>query len=362
MYDSVLIVAVIGCGAIAQKKHLPLIASNPNLRLKGLYNPTVQTAELCRAEFGCEDTKVYTDIHDLLNRTDVDVVFICTPNQFHTCYTIEALENGKHVICEKPMASDVHAAQRMLEASIENRKLLHISYQNRYTNQALYAKQLIQEGFLEHVYYAKAYALRRRAVPNWGMAGKKSQGGGPLIDIGTHAIDLALWLSGSFEAECAFGSTYHFLAQKGSCANYWGNWDFAHYESEDLALGLVRMKNGMTLSVEASYALNISREKEASVDLFGSGGGLELRQEDGVTLIHEMGGQMVITRNDIQKTMRSLTPSFLMQSPSEREHEAVVKMLMDGITFDAAAAQALEVERIIAGLYRSAQERREIRF
>ena len=362
MKDSVLNVVVIGCGAIAKKKHLPAISKNPNLHLKGLYNPTVQTAELCKAEFGCEDAKVYTDVHDMLNCSDVDVVFVCAPNQFHACYAVEALNNGKHVICEKPMASDFKSAQIMLNASLQNRKLLHISYQNRYTNQALYAKQLIQEGFLQNIYYAKAYALRRRAVPNWGVAGKKSQGGGPLIDIGTHAIDLALWLCEFFEPESVVGSTYNYLAHKGSYANYWGNWDFSHYETEDLAVGLVRMKNGMTLSVEASYALNISREMEASVDLFGEKGGLELRQEDGLTLIHEMGGQMVISRNDIQKTMRSLTPSFLTQSPSERENEAVVKMLMDGDTFDPSAAQALEVERIIAGLYRSAQEHREVRF
>lgn len=362
MKDSVLNAALIGCGAIARKKHLPAAADNPNLYMKGLYDPTVQSAELCKTEFGCKDTIIFRDVQELLNRDDIDLVFICTPNDTHAKYAVEALQKGKHVICEKPMAPDLASAQRMLEASVENKKLLHISYQNRYTDQALYAKQLIQEGIIQNIYYAKAYAIRRRAVPTWGQTGKKSQGGGPLIDIGTHAIDLALWLSGCFEPERAVGSTYHHIAHRGSRANTWGNWDISHYETEDLAVGLVRMRNGMTLSVEASYALNTAEEKEASVDLFGEKGGLELRQAPGLTIVQELGGQMVISKNDIQKTLRSLTPGTKPENPSEREQKAVVKMLLDGAAFDPAAAQALDVARIVDGLYRSAEEGREIRF
>jgi len=199
-----------------------------------------------------------------------------------------------------------------------------------------------------------AYALRRRAVPTWGAAGRKSQGGGPLMDIGSHAIDLALWLSGCFAPEYAVGTAYDRIGRTGSAANHWGSWNPEAYEVEDLAVGLVRMKNGMTLSIEASYALNVVEEKEASVDLFGTAAGLELRQTDGVAIVQELGDRMVVSRTDIQHTLRGLTPGEVPKSPSQREHDAVIAMLLNGATVDPTAEQALAVARIVDGIYRSA--------
>lgn len=352
--DSVLNAAVIGCGAIAQKKHLPLAAENPHLHIQALCSRTRATAELCKAAFGCKDAVICQDAQEVISREDIDLIFLCTPNDAHARDAVSALESGKHVICEKPMASCLEDAQKMWEASVRCGKMLHISYQNRYTDQALYAKRLIEEGVLQDIYYAKAYALRRRAVPTWGAAGCRSQGGGPLIDIGSHAIDLALWLCDCFEPEYVMGSAYDRIARKGSPANAWGAWEPTKYEVEDLAVGLVRMKNGMTLSVEASYALNTTEEKEASVDLFGTTAGLELRQSDGVAVVQELGNRMVISRTDIQHTLRSLTPGKLSESPSRREHNAVISMLLDGACADPAAEQALTVARIVDGIYRSA--------
>ena len=275
--DSVLNAAVIGCGAIARKKHIPLAAANPHVHIKALCSRSRAPAEVCKAEFGCADAAVYGNAEDVFARDDIDLVFLCTPNDTHADYAVRAMESGKHVICEKPMASRLTDAERMWASSQRCGKMLHISYQNRYTDQALYAKRLIDEGILGDIYYAKAYALRRRAVPTWGAAGRKTQGGGPLMDIGSHAIDLALWLSGCFAPEYAMGTAYDRIGRRGSAANHWGSWDPEGYEVEDLAVGLVRMKNGMTLSIEASYALNVVEEKEASVDLFGTAAGLELR-------------------------------------------------------------------------------------
>lgn len=360
--DSVLNVAFIGCGAIAQKKHIPLAAQNPHLHIKGFYNRSIKAAELCQAKFGSGDSLAAREAEELLEREDIDLIVIATPNSSHADYAIRALSHGKHVICEKPMAANAEDAQRMLDASIKHQKLLHISYQNRFTNQALYAKHLIEEGILSDIYYAKAYAIRRRAVPNWGAALRNGQGGGPLQDIGSHAIDLALWLCGCFEPDCVLGAAYNHLAKRGSKANYWGEWDPNQYEVEDLAVGLVRMRNGMSLSVEASYALNIAQEKEASVDLYGTAAGIELRQTEGITLVQELGGRMVVSRDDIQQTVRSLTPEGRSMSPSQREQEHVVGMLLEGKTFDPAAAQAVCVSRIVEGLYRSAAAGECVRF
>ena len=354
--DTVLNAAFIGCGAIAQKKHLPLAAEDPHLHIAALYNPTRSVAENCKAAFGSSDTAVVGSADEIFARDDIDVVFISSPNYTHADYTIAALQSGKSVICEKPMAMTSKQAQSMLDASVRHGRLLHVSYQNRYTYQAQYAKRLVEDGFLSKIYYAKAYALRRRAVPTWGITtNKKLQGGGPLIDIGSHAIDLALWLSDCFEPRYVAGTAYNHIARQGSEANFWGNWDTQKNEVEDCALGFVVMKNGMTLSVESSYAMNISEEKEASVDLYGTAGGLELRQQNGLTLIHELGGKMVVSTNALQETPRSLTPKNLSRTASQLEHEAFMKLLLSGKTSSETAAQAVAVSRIVEALYASAE-------
>ena len=357
--DSVLNAAFIGCGAIAQKKHLPLAAEDPRLHIKALYNPTRAKAEDCKAQFGSSDTAVVESADEIFARDDVDVVFISSPNHTHADYSIAALQSGKSVICEKPMALTSEQAEAMLDASIRHGRLLHVSYQNRYTAQAQYAKRLAEEGFLSQVYYAKAYALRRRAVPTWGnFLNKHQQGGGPLMDIGSHAIDLALWLSDCFEPEYAAGTAYDYIGKRGSDANHWGSWDVEKYTIEDCALGFVVMKNGMTLSVESSYALNVAEEKEASVDLYGVTGGIELREKTGLTMIHELGGRMCVSTNQIQETFRSLTPKDRAMNASQREHEAFMDLLMAGKTVDPGAAQAVQVSRIVEGLYASSESRR----
>lgn len=362
MPDSVLHAAVIGCGAIAQKKHIPVLMQHPNLRLRMLCSRSVESARRCREMFDCRDVAVTRDPEEVFSSPDVDLVVIASPNDTHADYAVRALEGGKHVVCEKPMAVNARDGERMLEASVRHRRLLHISYQNRYTDQAIHAKRLVEEGVVSGVYYAKAYALRRRAVPTWGGGISGAQGGGPLLDIGSHAIDLALWLSGCFEPDYALGTAYNHLGKRGSDANHWGSWDPSRYEVEDLALGLVRMKNGMTLSVEASYALNLAEEKEAAVDLYGVTGGLELREAGGLTLIQELGGRMFVARDQIQATLRGLTPHTRTASPSQRELDAVVKLLLAGKSVDPAACQALAVSRIVEGLYRSAKTAAAVTF
>ena len=246
--EKILRAAFIGCGAIAQKKHLPLSAKDEHIRICVLYNPTRETAELCKSQFGGPDCSIANTVNEIYDRDDIDLVFICSPNDSHASYSISALESGKHVICEKPMAISSTDAKKMLMASERAKRLLHISNQNRYSDQARFAKHIIENGGCGLIYYAKAFALRRRACPNWGRTlNKNVQGGGPLIDIGSHAIDLALFLADNYEPLYAVGNTYNYIAKAGSASNYWGPWDPGKNEVEDCAIGFVTMKNGMTL-------------------------------------------------------------------------------------------------------------------
>lgn len=349
-------VGLIGCGAIARKKHLPLCAQFPRVHLWGLFSRNPESAMACAAEFGDADTEVFTSAEQMLSRKEMDIAIICTPNNTHAEYSIAALHHGKHVICEKPMAMTSREASAMLQAAKENRRMLHISYQNRYLDSALLAKHLADRGELGDIYYAKAYAIRRRALPNWGgTMDKAATGGGPLMDIGSHAIDLALWLSGNFSPKYAAGTAYHKLARQGSGANHWGPWNPETYELEDCALGFVVMQNGMTLTIDASYALNVEREMERSVDLFGTKGGLTLRPEEGVHLIQERMNQMCVTKCIEQHTRRTLTPDALGDTPEYREYQAVLNRLNSGCYEDPAAQQAFTVLKIVEGIYRSAE-------
>src|SRR5690606_5947789 len=147
-----------------------------------------------------------------------------------------ALEAGKHVMCEKPMAKTAEGAERMLEAAERTGKKLSIGYQNRFRADSQFLKQAIDNGELGEIYFAKAHAIRRRAVPTWGVfLDEEAQGGGPLIDIGTHALDLALWMMNNYKPKAVLGRTYHKLSQRENAANAWGPWDPKQFTVEDSA-------------------------------------------------------------------------------------------------------------------------------
>jgi predicted dehydrogenase len=139
--------------------------------------------------YGNPAAKVYTDSDALLAARDIDVVFVCTPNNTHASLAIKALEHGKHVLCEKPMAISATDCRKMVEASERTRKKLSIAFQNRFKPEVQHLYALCRGGRLGEIYHAKAHAIRKRAVPTWGaFLNKEIQGGGPLIDIGSHSI------------------------------------------------------------------------------------------------------------------------------------------------------------------------------
>lgn len=168
-----------------------------------------------------------------------------TPNSTHAEVSIAAMESGKHVMCEKPMAKTYAEAKAMVDVAHRTGKVLNIGYQCRYRADAQYLKQACEDGELGDIYFAKALAVRRRAVPTWGVfLDKDKQGGGPLIDMGTHALDMTLWMMDNYEVESVTGSTFQKLADQTNTGNRWGDWDPAKFTVEDSAFGFIKMKNG----------------------------------------------------------------------------------------------------------------------
>ncbi len=291
MAKSDLRVGIIGVGGIAEGKHMPNLAKVKNVKMVAFCDLLRDKAEKGAAQFGVKGAAIYTDYQQMLIKEQLDVVHVCTPNISHAEIAIAALEAGCHVMCEKPMSKTADGARKMLEAAKRTGKKLTIGYQNRYRADSLYAKKMIEKGELGEIYFAKAHALRRRAVPTWGVfLDAEAQGGGPLIDIGTHALDLTLWLMNNYEPEYVVGTAYRKLADRKNAANPWGAWDPKKYTVEDSAFGFVKFKNGATVFLESSWALNIRQASEAICTLCGTEAGIDMW--DGLQIVGDKHGRM----------------------------------------------------------------------
>ena len=257
-------VAIVGCGGIANQKHMPSLKANADkAEMVAFCDIIPERAEKAAKEYGAEGAKVYTDYKEMLadKSVDIDVVHVCTPNVAHCPITVAAFEAGKHVMCEKPMAHNTEDAQKMLDAWKASGKKFTIGYQNRLRDDTQTLHASCENGELGDIYFAKAHALRRRAVPTWGVFPNKAlQGGGPLIDIGTHALDITLWMMNNYEVASVTGCTFDKIgpvATVDEMGNDFGNWDPKKYELEDSAFGFVRMKNGALINIRCSWAMNI---------------------------------------------------------------------------------------------------------
>ncbi|SFJ70766.1 Predicted dehydrogenase [Paenibacillus sp. UNC496MF] len=271
-------VGIIGCGGIANGKHLPSLAQVKEAEIVAFCDIIVEKAEQAKEKYGNEESKVYSDYKEMLKDASIDVIHVCTPNDSHAVISIDALEAGKHVLCEKPMAKTAADARKMLEAAKRTGKKLSIGYNNRYRADSRYLKQAVDAGELGEIYFAKAHAIRRRAVPTWGVfLDEEKQGGGPLIDIGTHALDLVLWMMDNYEPQVVLGRAYHKLSQTENAANAWGPWDPAKFTVEDSAFAMITMKNGATVILESSWALNSLEVDEAKVSLSGTKAGADMK-------------------------------------------------------------------------------------
>ena len=201
-------VGIIGCGGIANGKHMPNLAKIAEVEMVAFCDIVEEKAVKAAEKFGTEDAKVYVNYKELLKDESIDVVHVCTPNRSHSFITVDALEAGKHVMCEKPMAKTYAEAKKMYDASVRTGKKLTIGYQQRWRGDSQYLKQVCQNGELGNIYYARAIALRRRAVPTWGVFFTEyEQGGGPLSTSDTRPRPYAVAYE-QLRAEMVLGTKY----------------------------------------------------------------------------------------------------------------------------------------------------------
>ena len=348
-------VAIIGCGGIANGKHMPALRSQADrVEMVAFCDLIIERAEKAAKDFGTPDARVYADYRELLEDASIDVVHVCTPNRSHCEISVAALDAGKHVMCEKPMAKTVADAQLMLDAAKRSGKLLTIGYQNRFRPDSLYLKQAVEAGKLGEIYFAKAHALRRRAVPTWGVfLNEYEQGGGPLIDIGTHALDLTLFTMNNYEPKAVLGRAFHKLNNQTQTGNAWGDWDPEKFTVEDSAFGMITMKNGATIMLEASWALNALDTREAQTTLCGTKGGADMA--DGLRFNFIEMGRPAVTKPELGAGGVAFYSGTASADPSVNE----CAQWIDAILYDKLPVvlpeQAFCVTRILEAIYTSSK-------
>lgn len=219
----------------------------------------------------------YTDVDEMLEIEKPDIVSIATPNSLHLPLTLKALEAGAHVICEKPMAMNADEGRQMITAAEKAGKRLLINHSYRFTQQAWGLKQQVEKGILGDIYSGRTQWLRRWGMPKFGSwFGRKAlSGGGPLIDLGVHRLDLALWLCDYPKPKYVLAQTYDFLAQERAKA------EDVEFDVEDLASAMITFENGMSLHVEASWASHIEHREQMETTLLGTRAGLRQRNIGG---------------------------------------------------------------------------------
>lgn len=365
----------VGCGSIANYKHFPSL---------GMYDDVAEMAAFCdiilpRAkaaarQYGTDDAKVYEDYRELLADPEIDAVYVLTPNAVHCEITVAALDAGKHVLCEKPMATTAKEAKEMVAARDRNGKMLTVGYQYRHFDVNKTAKAVVDAGYLGDIYYAEAVNMRRRGVPTWGVfTDKEKQGGGALIDIGTHSLDLVLWMMNDYDVDYVVGTAFEKLGkllppgEQGQKRFFDGAddpWDNETFDVDDFAVGFIKMKSGAVINLKASWAVNIDEQaganSAATVLLAGTKGGLNTIDE-AVRLNHIVADQMTVSY--VGKKASEGLPGFSDSKPTESmETKIWINALRGQGDLFVTADQACVVSCILDAIYESSKTGKPVYF
>lgn len=358
--EKIVRIGIIGCGGIANGKHMPSLKTLANVEMVAFCDLIVEKAEKAALEYGIVDAKVYTDYKELLKDNTIDVIHVCTPNKSHSEISIASMKADKHVMCEKPMAKTAADALKMVEVAEETGKKLTIGYQHRHKDESTFLKQVIDRGDLGDIYFAKAFAVRRRGTPNWGVfLNEEEQGGGPLIDIGTHSLDLTLWMMGNYKPKMVVGTKYKKITNP-DCGNPWGPWDVDQHTLEDAAFGFIVMENGATIILESSWALNtIEPVQEGSIALCGDKAGAQIK--NGLSINKDEFGKLIEIKPDLSAGGVAFYGG-IAETPPIVEARRWIDAIVNDTEVVVKPREAYVVSQILEAIYKSAESGKPVYF
>ena len=341
--------AIIGCGGVSEIQ-LKALQTMPDVEIVAGADINPQRLQSTKDKFAL--TALYTDYHKMLKEIKPDAVTVCTPNAVHAPATIAALKAGAHVITEKPMAMSPEECQSMIDAANKANRKLAVGFQYRFHPATQMLRRARDEGQFGKVMFVKCQALRRRGIPNWGVFGQKHlQGGGPMIDIGVHVIEMAHYVMGSPKPVAATGKTWTYMGNKpNDVSSMWPDWDWKTYTVEDLAIGHIRFDNGAVIQIEACFAGHIERDVW-NFTLAGEKGGCTW---DPPAIFTDRAG-----------TMTHTTPAYLAEGDFFTLFKLKLQNFVDGVLRDqpleAPGEAGAAVQKIVDGVYRSSEAGKEVR-
>ncbi|HOQ33619.1 MAG TPA: Gfo/Idh/MocA family oxidoreductase [Candidatus Hydrogenedens sp.] len=343
-------VGVIGCGAIAQERHLPYwreLEEEGRIVITGLCDAIKERPE--SESKLCKQAKVFTDYVDMLKKEKFDIIDVCTQNRLHAPMTLAALNAGAHVLVEKPIAMNTAEAKKMVETAKKNKRKLMVAQHMRFEAGAEKLKEMVDRGVLGKVYTAEAKWLRKRGIPGWGKFHiAKESCGGPLIDIGVHMMDLCFWLMGCPKPISASAKVYRMFGDRPDLFNAdWGvPYNVKEFDVEDYATGLVRFENDITMQISFSWAANIP-EEVYNVTVLGDKAGLTTHPPGIYSADHS-----------------SLTRYTWDWLSKEDGHRKEIRHFTECVEEDKPVIvqpeQSLQVQKIIDALYESSKKNKEV--
>lgn len=345
-------IGMIGAGNIANT-HIKNYMQIEDAEVVAICDINPERLKMTAEEFGIE--KTFNSADEMLASVELDAADVCVWNCNHAECTLKALEAGLHVLCEKPMAYNTEEAIKMKEAADKAGKLLMIGFTLRFSDGCRIAQDFIDNGYMGDIYYSKANYIRRHGAPGGWFSNKKLSGGGPVIDLGVHVIDLTRYLMGNPKPVSVYAATFDKLKNRPDLKTdvAWKPIDAKPddiYNVEDLATALIRYDNGAVTHLETSYSIN--GEPTGINQFYGTKGGM-LMNDDDIKLYTEMNGFMVDVEPKTED-YKQHAPEYL----AEMSH--FVDCVKNGTKCIAPAEDGIVIMKILDAIYESAKTGHEV--
>lgn len=348
-------VGVIGCGV--GMLHLEGFAEEPRVQVVAIAGLDEKRCRELAGTFGV--ARVYRDYQDLLADPDVEAVTVAVPNILHYPVAIAALEAGKHVMVEKPLARSASEGEKIIAAAQRAGLVLGVVFNRRGRQDVQILKREIEKGNLGNIYHARAFWMRRSGIPGLGtwFTSKEMAGGGPLIDLGVHVLDMALWVLGNPPPRRVSAATYAELGPQGR--GQWQGGRFKQavgepYEVEDFATAFIRFEGQLTLQIDTAWAAYTGHGDEFGLSVLGDNGGAEIHAKDyaqtgTMRLFGEIDGVPTVTE-----------PQLLKRHGHGEVLRNFTDAVLDGVPMTPSGEEGLDRVRVIEAIYQSAALGREV--
>lgn len=348
-------VGVIGCGV--GLLHLQGFTLDPRVKVLAIAGLDEERCRELAGQFSVP--RIYRDYQDLLADPDIDAVTVAVPNLLHYPVALAAIEAGKHVMVEKPLARTTAEAEQIVSAASQAGLVLGVVFNRRGRQDVQLLKREFERGAFGEIYHARAFWMRRSGIPGLGtwFTNREMSGGGPLIDLGIHVLDMALWILGNPRPRSVSAATYAELGPRGR--GQWQGGRFkvvpgVEYEVEDFATALIRFEGKLTLQLDASWAAFTGHGDDFGLSLLGNEGGAEIHARDyaqtgTLRLFGEIDGVPTVTE-----------PRLLERHGHGEVFKQFVDSVLDGVPMSPSGEEGLERVRLIEAIYRSAEVGHEV--